>query len=304
MTGTVHETGGGVYRVRLDSGEMVEASLRGRLKREVRTGSKVVIGDRVELDNSGSAWTVESVEERSTQLVRRGKGGRAPKLLAANLDRVFTVVAARDPPSSVELVDRLLVLAESSGIGPVLVINKVDLEGVAGDVEELISLYRGIGYTVLPVSAESGDGLEELHQKLCDGISTLIGPSGVGKSSLLNAIDPALSLRTGELSRKGGTGRHTTVGSRIITMACGGFVADTPGFGEVGLWGVAPNEIGACFPEIAVRMDECRFRACAHLSEPDCAIREAVEAGEIAGSRYRSYVTARAEADEAAKPDW
>ena len=161
MTGTVHETGGGVYRVRLDSGEMVEASLRGRLKREVRTGSKVVIGDRVELDNSGSAWTVESVEERSTQLVRRGKGGRAPKLLAANLDRVFTVVAARDPPSSVELVDRLLVLAESSGIGPVLVINKVDLEGVAGDVEELISLYRGIGYTVLPVSAESGDGLEE-----------------------------------------------------------------------------------------------------------------------------------------------
>ena len=277
----------------------VEASLRGRLKRQQRTGSRVVIGDIVTLGMSGDAWTIESVEERSTELVRRGPGGRVPKLLAANLDKAFMVVAAKNPDVTVELIDRLLVLGEASGMQAILVINKLDALG-APDVEARFApMYRTIGYEVLPVSAETGEGLELLGRRMCEGISTLIGPSGVGKSSLLNAIDPELALRTGELSRKTRSGRHTTVSSRVIPLACGGLVADTPGFGDVGLWGVAPEEVARCFPEFADPCERCRFRGCTHVHEPDCGVRAALEAGGIFDSRYRSYLTARAEAEAA-----
>ena len=288
-----------MYRVRLEDHRDVEASLRGRLKRQQRTGSRVVIGDIVTLGMSGDAWTIESVEERSTELVRRGPGGRVPKLLAANLDKAFMVVAAKNPDVTVELIDRLLVLGEASGMQAILVINKLDALG-APDVEARFApMYRTIGYEVLPVSAETGEGLELLGLRMCEGISTLIGPSGVGKSSLLNAIDPELALRTGELSRKTRSGRHTTVSSRVIPLACGGLVADTPGFGDVGLWGVAPEEVARCFPEFADPCERCRFRGCTHVHEPDCGVRAALEAGGIFDSRYRSYLTARAEAEAA-----
>jgi ribosome biogenesis GTPase len=259
----------------------------------------VVIGDVVTVETSGDAWTIESVQERSTELVRRGRGGRAPKLLAANLDKAFMVVSAKNPDATVELIDRLLMLGEASGMQAILVINKVDAPGAMEVEARLAPLYRTVGYEVLSVSAETGVGLELLRQRMCEGTSTLIGPSGVGKSSLLNAVDPELRLRIGELSRKTQTGRHTTVSSRIITLACGGLVADTPGFGDVALWGVAPEEIAGCFPEFAHPSELCRFRNCTHVHEPDCGVRAALEAGEIFDSRYRSYLTARSEAEEA-----
>jgi ribosome biogenesis GTPase len=139
-----------------------------------------------------------------------------------------------------------------------------------------------------------------LHEEICSGSSVFIGPSGVGKSSLLNAIDPALKLRTAVVSRKTGTGRHTTVGSRLITMECGGLVADTPGFGDVGLWSVPPEAIADCFPEFAEYEDACHFRACTHIHEPKCAVRGALQSGDIVESRHASYVTLRFEAEEAA----
>ena len=139
-----------------------------------------------------------------------------------------------------------------------------------------------------PVSAKSGEGHEPLRAELCSGTSALIGPSGVGKSSLLNALDPGLALRTGELSAKTRTGRHTTVSSRLLELGCGGLVADTPGFGDVAIWGVAAEELAGCFPELS-RAEPCRFRGCAHMQEPDCGVREAVEAGRIPEARYRSY---------------
>ncbi|MEM7414233.1 MAG: ribosome small subunit-dependent GTPase A [Gemmatimonadota bacterium] len=296
--GVVHETRGGNYSIVLDDGRRVEASLRGRLKRQERTGQRVVIGDRVRVEQGETAWTIEEVAERDTELVRRGRG-RAPKILAANLDRVFVIVALRDPKASPQLIDRLLVLVEASGMHPMLVLNKVDLDETAALADSYVELYERVGYAVLITSAESGAGLPELHDQMCSGSSAFIGPSGVGKSSLLNAIDPALGLRTGELSRKTGTGRHTTVGSRMLPLACGGLVADTPGFGDVGLWAVQPEDVGFGFPEIADREPECRFRGCAHLAEPDCAVRTAVEDGEIAESRYESYRVLREEAASA-----
>lgn len=296
--GTVHETAGGVYTIALDDGSRVEASLRGRLKQQARTGSRVVIGDRVVVAPAGDSWTIESVVERRTELVRRGRG-RAPKLLAANLDRVFVTVALRQPTATTQLIDRLLVLVESSGIHPELVLNKVDLDEDRALATSLSELYEQAGYGVHLASAETGEGIDTLHAEMCEGSSAFIGPSGVGKSSLLNAIDPALQLRTGELSRKTGTGRHTTVGSRMIPLECGGLVADTPGFGDVGLWEVAPEDVSDGFPEFRERSHDCRFRGCSHVKEPDCAVRAGVESGEIAATRYESYLTLRTEAVEA-----
>lgn len=282
----------------LDDGRRVEASLRGRLK---QGSGRVVIGDRVSVaPHDSDAWTIESVEERTSELVRRGRGGRVPKPLAANLDRVFVVVSLKQPPANTDLVDRLLVLVESSGMHPVLVLNKVDLEGAADVAEELAGLYGGLGYETLRVSARSGAGLEALEAELCRGTSALMGPSGVGKSTLLNAIDPSLGLRTGELSGKGGTGRHTTVSSRLIELGCGGLVADTPGFSDVALWGVAPEDVAGCFPEFE-GAETCRFRMCTHVEEPDCGVREAVDEGRIPRSRYASYRTLREEAVEASE---
>lgn len=296
-TGVVHEVGGGVYTVQLEDGSRVEASLRGRLKKERRTGSRVVVGDRVQVAGQGDAWTVESVEPRETELVRRGRGGRAPKILAANLDHVFVTVALREPGASTQLVDRLLVLVESSGMHPTLILNKVDVDDAREAAGSLRELYESVGYEVVVASAVTREGVDRIHEEACRGLSAFIGPSGAGKSSLLNAIDPELELRTAGLSKKTGTGRHTTVGSRLIPLACGGLVADTPGFGDVGLWSVPPEEVADCFPELRERAGSCRFRGCTHRAEPDCAVREALEAGEIAASRYESYRTLHEEAE-------
>jgi ribosome biogenesis GTPase len=298
-SGSVHATGGGVYEVLLRDGRAIQASLRGRLK---QSGGPVVIGDRVSVCEGPDAWTIESVEERANELVRRGRGARAPKVLAANLDRVFAVLALADPPAGTELIDRLLALIEASGIHPLLVLNKLDLEGARDVAAGLIALYEGVGYRTIPVSAASGEGLELLRAEMSAGTSAFIGPSGVGKSSLLNALDPGLALLTGEVSAKTRTGRHTTVSSRLLAVASGGHVADTPGFGDVALWEIDPGHVGDCFPEFAAPAETCRFRSCTHLHEPDCGVRSALAEGRIPESRYRSYAKLRAEASEAEKP--
>lgn len=301
FSGVVHESAGGVYVVELEDGRRIEASLRGRLKRgSDDLAGQVVIGDEVQVSPSDETWVIEAVEPRRSGLVRRGRGGRKGRVLVANLDRVLAVVALKNPDGTPELVNRLLALVEAAGMRPVLVVNKVDL-APAEVARALGEPYRELGYRVLYVSAQSGEGVQELRE-LCSGTSALVGPSGVGKSSLLNALEPGLRLKVGELSRKTGTGKHTTVGSRLIRLEAGGLVADTPGFSDVGLWGVAPEDVGACFPEIHETSAGCRFRSCTHTHEPGCAVLEAVEAREIAASRYDSYVLLRKDAEEAAGP--
>lgn len=300
--GRVHAVTGGRYSVVLDDGWEVEATLRGRLKKDRRGTDRAVIGDRVRVLEQTSGWTIEEVEERSSAFVRRGAGGRRPKVVAANVDRVFAVVAAREPDPSLELIDRLLAVIESCRLHAALVVNKVDLPGAAEPAAELAELYAPLGYTVLRTSARTGEGVAALAQAMASGTSALVGPSGGGKSSLLNAVDPSLELRTGALSRKTGTGRHTTVSSRLIRLASGGLVADTPGFGDIGLWGIEPDAVEACFPEMVALAEGCRFAGCAHDREPDCAVRSAVEAGRLPPSRYRSYLRLREEAVAATRP--
>lgn len=303
--GTVLSTRGGVYSVALDDGARIEASLRGRLKRGDGRTERVVIGDRVAVGESESgAFTVEEVLPRRREIVRRAPGGRGGKVVAANVDRLLAVVASARPDPTPELVDRLLLVGEANGLEPVLVVNKVDLEEGRDRCAELVENYGRLGYPVLRTSPVTGEGIEDLRDLLCRGTSVLFGPSGAGKSSLLNAVEPTLDLRTGELSRRPGRGRHTTVSSRLIELPCGGKVADTPGFSDVGLWGVDPDSVDACFPDFVPHLDGCRFRGCAHLEEPGCAVKDAVQEGSIAPARYESYRRIREEAEEASSPQW
>ncbi len=285
----------------LASGETLDASLRGRLKQEVLTGDKVVIGDRVEVevDDDGSG-TIERVLERTSQVVRRGTGGRRPKVVAANVDRLLVVASAGRPEPRQPLFDRLLVVGEANGLETVVIMNKADLlearhpggEGGRGEhspARALVELYRGIGYQVLETSARTGQGLDVVRALLGRGIAALVGPSGVGKSSLLNALEPELGLRTGELSHRNDKGRHTTVSARLLALECGGLVADTPGFSDVGVWAESPTDLERCFPEFAPYRGGCRFRGCTHLHEPDCKVRVALEQGAIDPLRFESY---------------
>lgn len=290
MTGTVFESQGGVYRIHTESGEILEASLRGKLKREAIMGDQVVIGDRVVVvSRKDGTATVERVEERHTQVVRRGPGGRRPKVVAANVDRLVVVAAAAKPEPRQFLLDRLLVIGEANDLDLAVVFNKRDLVGDEETLGSLASLYRGIGYRVLETSAVTGRGLEELVALLCTGTSALVGPSGVGKSSLLNAIQPELGLKTGELSHKQARGRHTTVSARLIPLGCGGLVADTPGFSDVGVWGADPRDLEAFFPDFHPFRDGCKFRGCTHLHEPECGVQAALEEGRVDEGRFGSY---------------
>ncbi len=305
MRATVYGSGGGVYQVCLDSGELLEASLRGRLRQESRTGDRVVIGDCVEVvTGSDGSVTIEAVRTRRSEIVRKGPGGRRPKVVAANVDRLVVVAAAARPEPRQLLLDRLLVIGEANRLDLALIMNKSDLvpkEPAEGPTprggkpekrlacRELTRLYLRIGYPVLRTSAVTGEGLEALRDLLCLGTSALVGSSGVGKSSLLNAIQPDLGLRTGELSHKKGRGRHTTVSARLIPLDCGGLVADTPGFSDAGVWGVEQRELEKCFPDFHPHREECQFRGCTHLHEPNCGVQAALAKNEIEELRFESY---------------
>ncbi len=289
--GSVLSFSGGNYEVRLDDGDIVQARLRGRLKLQARTGDRVVAGDRVRvLRPPGESPTIESVEPRRSQLVRQAPGrSHRAKIIVANVDQVVVVVAAARPEPRLGLLDRLLVLAESSDLPAVVVVNKLDLADEAS-VLERFAAYRAAGYTLLLASVKTGLGIEALRDRLCDRESVVTGPSGAGKSSLLNALEPGLGLRIGAVSDAVGKGRHTTVTARLIPLACGGFVVDTPGLREVGLWDVDPDSLDHLFPEFREWLGACHFgNSCTHTHEPGCAVHEAVDAGTIDRARWMSY---------------
>lgn len=290
--GTVLNAVGGIYEVRLDSGELIEAVLRGRLKRDAKSDGQVVAGDDVTLSlQSDGSWAIETVAARRSQLARKapGAGRSRQKVIAANLDQVVIVFATTKPEPNARMLDRFLILAEANELTSLIVLNKTDLVDAAVP-NAFLEPYRNAGYETMLTAAKSGVGIEALRERLCGANSALTGPSGVGKSSLLNAVQPGLGLRIGEISAAMNKGTHTTVSARLIPLECGGFVADTPGLKEVGMWGIEAEDLGSHFPEFRELVDDCRFNtSCSHIHEPKCAIRMAVESGSISAERYESY---------------
>lgn len=291
--GIVRKTVGGVYDVEIEGGDVVEAVLRGRLKQEKRAGDRVVAGDRVEVERQADgAFTIEAVADRRTQLARRapGPGARRAKVIVANIDQLAVMFAVARPRPNLRMLDRFLVLAEANALAAVVLVNKIDLRENEADARAQFGVYERIGYPVLYLSLEDGRGVDDAAERLCGRTSVLAGPSGVGKSSLLNLLEPGLDRRVGEVGTSTRKGRHTTVAVELIPLGCGGYVADTPGLRELGLWGVPLEELDACFPEFEPYLGTCRFGyRCSHTHEPGCSIREAVEAGEISADRYESY---------------
>jgi ribosome biogenesis GTPase / thiamine phosphate phosphatase len=301
---TVLRAGGGVYDVELADGTVAEASLRGRLKLEQRTGDRVVAGDVVDvLTHPDGTITIEAVAERRSELARTAPGGhgRKAKVICANMDRVIIVFAAAHPEPNRRMLDRFLVIAEANELEPVIVLNKADL---VDDVfaATFLDPYRAIGYDTLLTSVVAGIGVDELRRCLVGNRSVITGPSGVGKSSLLNAVQPDLGLRVGAVSKAVHKGQHTTVTAQLIPLDGGGYVADTPGLRELGLWGIDTELLPHCFPEFSKLAGECRFSACTHIHEPHCGVRGAVEKGTVDAGRYQSYRAMAEEAQEA--PRW
>jgi ribosome biogenesis GTPase len=302
MTGIVLRAQGGIYQIETSEG-VLDAVLRGKVKREERLGDRVVVGDKVEVEPSGeeegAVWTIESVHERASVLARRapGKAPRA-KVIVANVDQVMIVFAVAHPEPHLRMLDRFLVICESTGLEAVIVANKVDLTGMQR-ASEIFSPYEKIGYPVIYTSPKQDLGIELLEERLRGRISALTGPSGVGKSSLLNAVQPGLALRVASVSDAVQKGQHTTVTAQLVPLEFGGYVADTPGLRELGLWGIPEDELDQCFPEFEPYLGECRYtRSCTHTHEPGCAVRKAVDAGAVTATRYESYRRMREGEDE------
>jgi ribosome biogenesis GTPase len=296
--GVVLAREGGAYRVLLDGVERV-AVLRGKAKRET---DRAVAGDRVRIDDqtlTEDVLGIDSVEPRRSILERRIPGGRGTRPVAANVDQVLVVIAAADPAPIPQLLDRLLVVAEANDIPVLVIVNKIDL----ASAEPIVDHLRATGYDILATAARRGDGIEILRGRLAGAESVFTGPSGAGKSSLMNALEPDLALRVGAISAKVRRGTHTTVSATMIPLAIGGFVVDTPGFSEVGMWALDRAHLDECFPEFRPVIGTCKFDDCTHRTEPGCAVRALVQGGTVPASRYNSYLALHAEL--AALPeDW
>lgn len=282
MKGTIIRLQGGFYDVMTETKVEIRCRARGNFRNR---NISPVVGDDVDIQDQGDGTGyIMAVDERSNHLVR-------PPI--ANIDQAFLLFSVKEPAFSFHLLDRFLILIESKQVHPIIVLTKMDLlqEAEKEKINAAAALYRSIGYQVIETSTEDGAGIELIRSAFKDKTSVFAGQTGVGKSSLLNAVAPELELATGKISKSLGRGKHTTRHVTLITLA-DGFVADTPGFSSLEF----PEELEVeemrwCFPEFVSRHDDCKFRGCAHLNEPGCAVKAAVETGEIASTRYANYVT-------------
>lgn len=259
-------------------GKVGKCTLRGKL----RTKGRVLVGDEVVVrDLSGGRGVVEEVKPRRSEMVR-------PPI--ANADQALVVTSFREPSPALNLLDRILVHCEAAGLHIVICVNKVDLAAPGAENEAWIKTYRGVGYPTLVTSAITGEGTAALREVLTARITVVAGPSGSGKSSLINAVQPGLNIRTGEISPKLQRGRHVTRHVELLALDGGGWVADAPGFSVLRLGGIDRAELAGLFPEFGRQAGGCRFADCIHYREPDCAVRRAVAGGAAARFRYAHYL--------------
>ena len=299
MRGLIIRCQSGFYTVETETGSF-NCHLRGRLKQGKRLGDIVAVGDWVEISlQSRGEGMIEAVESRHRLLSRMAPTpqGEYQQIIIANPDQTVFIFACARPEPHLGMLDRLLVMAEKQGIPALVVANKADLVD-SSQALGLFSRYEYLGYPVIYTSAKSGLGVPELTLKLKGKISVFAGPSGVGKSSLLNSIQPGLGLAIRSISQATEKGRHTTVVRQLFTLEEGGYVADTPGLKALALWDIHPEELDGYFPELRELVAGCQFSDCTHVHEPGCAVQAALARGEVHPERYASYVRMRLGQDE------
>lgn len=308
LEGLVVKDQSGFFWVETEDGTIYRCRLRGKLLEEAQSSDIAAIGDRVkftviENDEEGEKGVIQEVEERESVLSRaaRTEGNRGAgealreQVIIANADRAFFVFAAAQPSPDLHMLDRFLVAGEKSEIKElIIVVNKEDLEDPT-NIANIFAPYERMGYEIMYTSALRATGVDELRSRLAGHISVFTGPSGVGKTSLLNCIEPGLGRAVKAVSNYHEEGIHTTRDSALIKLENGGYLADTPGMRNLNIWDVEPEELDAYFVDIADYVESCRFSDCTHVKEPKCAVRQAVKDGHISKVRYKSYLRLREE---------
>ena len=294
IQGLVIRTQAGYQDVHTDVGDY-RCRLRGRLRRGRAEGDLVAVGDQVLIDpQPDMTGSIEEVLPRKSVFSRQLSGVNYDyqQIILANADLAMLVFACASPEPRLRMLDRFLVVTERAHIPAVIIANKIDLCGIK-KAREIFSLYEDIGYDVVYVSAKTGEGVEDMRQHLAGKLTTLAGPSGAGKSSLINQILPGVTLGTGAVGQESGRGRHTTQVRQLFALPGGGYIADVPGLRTLALWDINGEELDAYFKEIAPLVPDCQFNDCSHSHEPGCAVRKAVDRGEIHPERYDSYLRLR-----------
>lgn len=292
--GLVIRTTGSWYTLACEDGEQRECRIRGRLRlRGVRSTNPVVVGDRVEAEQDEQGeWAICDIAPRHNYIIRRASNlSKESHIIAANVDRAMVVATIAEPVTATEFIDRLLVTCEAYKVPATLLLAKSDLlDDRTEAVAEFHRTYEGAGYEVIDLSTVDGRGVERVRELTRQGITLLSGNSGVGKSTLVQALNPALDIRTGDISESTGKGRHTTTFSTMYPIGEGGYIIDTPGIKGFGLIDIEDKELWHYFPEMMRLATDCRFYNCTHTHEPHCAVIEAVNSGAMAYSRYESYL--------------
>ncbi|MBL0683480.1 ribosome small subunit-dependent GTPase A [Aquimarina mytili] len=298
MTGIVYKSTGSWYTVKTEDGTVYDCRIKGKFRiQDIKSTNPVAVGDKVDfkLETKSDKVTgvIEHIHERQNYIVRKSvKLSKQTHIIAANIDVVFLLVTLNNPPTFTAFIDRFLVTAEAYGIKAVLLFNKIDTytDDELLEVKYLAALYRKIGYECIGISAKTGKNVDKVKSIMVDKVSMFSGHSGVGKSTLINTIEPGLSLRTAEISEQHQQGQHTTTFAEMFDLTFKARIIDTPGIKGFGVVDMDKEELGDYFPEFFELKSKCKFNNCLHINEPKCAVKEALNNEEVAWSRYRSYL--------------
>ena len=298
MTGIVYKSTGSWYTVKTFNGKVYECRIKGKFRlKDIKSTNPIAVGDTVNFDletnNDAVTGVINTIHERKNYIVRKSVNlSKQTHIIAANIDQVFLLVTINNPPTFTSFIDRFLVTAEAYSIKAILLFNKIDTydEETLLEVKYLAHEYRKIGYECIGISAATGKNVEQVKQLMIGKVSMFAGHSGVGKSTLVNAIEPNLELRTKAISTQHMQGQHTTTFAEMFDLSFDAKIIDTPGIKGFGVVNMEREEIGDYFPEFFALKQDCKFNNCLHLEEPKCAVKEALDKDEISFSRYRSYL--------------